>query len=154
MQLEEKVIKRLCDWANQNDSVRAAVLTSSRAQPSTHTDVFSDYDIELYVSDIRQFMNDEWLAYFGDVMIRWPFKPMSTLSSDWITRLVRFKNGVGIDFQITTRESIESSAYNDGYRVLVDKDGLTGDLDEATFSKHLIKKPTSEEYEALVNGFF
>lgn len=154
MQQEKEVSEKLQNWANENDSVRAVVLTSSRVTPNSYTDIFSDYDVELYVKDIQPFMNDEWLTFFGDIMIRWPLKPMSTFDKGWITRLVLFENKVRIDFQITSKESIDSSAYDGGYKVLVDKDGLTKNLNEATFSKYIIKKPTKEEYEASVNDFF
>jgi len=154
MQQEKEVIEKLQNWANENNSVRAVILTGSRVTPNSHTDIFSDYDVELYVKNIQQFMNDEWLTFFGDIMIRWPLKPMSTFNKDWITRLVLFENEVRIDFQITSKKSIDPSAYDSGYKVLVDKDSLTKNLNKATFSKYVIKKPTKEEYEALVNGFF
>ncbi len=154
MKREDEVIGRLRDWANGNDSVRAVVLVGSRVEPDSRPDDLSDYDIELYVNDIQPFMNDDWLAHFGEVMVRWPLQPMSTFSQDWLTRLVLFKNRVRIDFQITTMDSIEPSAYDGGHRALVDKDALTRELDEATFSEYIIKKPAKEEYEALVNGFF
>lgn len=154
MQQEKEVIGKLQNWASENDSVRAAILTSSRVIPNSYTDIYSDYDVELYVKDIQQFMNDEWLTFFGDIMIRWPLKPMSTFDKDWITRLVLFENEVRIDFQITSKKSIDSSAYDSGYKVLVDKDGLTRNLNAATFSEHVVNKPTKEEYESLVNGFF
>ncbi len=154
MQQEKELIEKLQNWANENDFVRAVILTSSRVNLNSCTDIFSDYDVELYVKDIQQFMNDEWLTFFGDIMIRWPLKPMSTFDKEWITRLVLFGNEVRIDFQITSKKSIGSSAYDGGYKVLVDKDGLTNNLNEATFSEYVIKKPTKEEYEALVNDFF
>jgi aminoglycoside 6-adenylyltransferase len=143
------VIKNLTDWAAENNQVRAMILTSSRANPNCQTDLFSDYDIELYVSDIRQFKNDNWLKYFGAVMIRWPLKPMATFNKAWITRLVLFTNEVRID-----KKSIDPSAYDDGYQVLVDKDKLTINLNTPTFSGYKIKKPEKEEYDNLVNAFF
>ena len=150
----DRVIDILQRWADEQDSVVAMILTSSRANPSAITDIFSDYDIQLFVTDIEPYMNDEWLSYFGNIMIRWPLKPMSTFSKDWITRLVLFDNQVRIDFQITSKGLIETSAYDIGFKVLVDKQGLTKGLNEPTFSEYIIKKPTREEYEALVNGFF
>jgi len=151
---EKEVIEELQNWASENDDVRAMVLTSSRVNPDSFIDIFSDYDIELYVKDTQVFMNDEWLSFFYEPMIRWPLKPMSTFSKDWITRLVIFENEVRIDFQITSKNSIDPNAYDNGYRVLVDKDGLTKDLNEPTFSEYLIKKPTQEEYDSLINSFF
>ena len=154
MQNEKDVLDKLKNWANQNDCVRAMVLTSSRAHPDSHTDIFSDYDIELYVEDIQSFMNDDWMSFFSNPIIKWPLKPMSTFSEDWITRLVLFENEVRIDFQITSMKSVELSAYGNRGKVLVDKGGLTADLSEPTFSQYLTKKPTREEYASLVNAFF
>ena len=81
------------------NSMTSSLSLFSRANTGSRVDVFSDYDIELYVLDIQSFMNDEWLSFFARPMIRWPFKPMPTHRRDWITRLVIFENEVRIDFQ-------------------------------------------------------
>ncbi len=120
------MLKQFDAWAQNNDLVRAAILTSSRANPERETDVLSDYDIELYVADLNSFrQGDEWLSHFGDVMVRWPFNP---LDSDWegITRLIIFRDNVRIDFQIHEAAMVAPDAYDDDYRILLDKDGLDG----------------------------
>ena len=71
-----------------------------------------------------------------------------------ITRLVLFKDGVRIDFHTTDETEIRPDAYDDGYRVLLDKDNLTAGLNEPTFSKYLITKPSREEYDTLVHEFW
>ena len=155
MRSEEQVLSQFDAWARGNGLVRAAVLTSSRANPERETDFLSDYDIELYVSDLKPFRrDDEWLSAFGAVMVRWPFKPRSTCNEEGITRLVLFSDGVRIDFQISDRMEIPPDAYDDDYRVLIDKDGLTTGLDAPTHSEHLVKKPTREEYDTLVHEFW
>ena len=155
MRTEEEVLSQFDEWAQGNDLIRAAVLTSSRVDPEGTTDFLSDYDIELYVADIGPFQkDDEWLSVFGPIMVRWPFRPRSTFDEQWITRLVLFKDGIRIDFQITDQTSIESSAYDYGYRVLIDKDNLTAGLSAPTFSKHTIKRPSREEYDRLVHEFW
>jgi len=151
---KDDVIEELQDWAHRNELVRAMILTGSRANPHCTTDFLSDYDIELYVSSVLPFMNDNWLSFFGDVMSRWPLKPGPTFDRDWITRLVLFENRVRIDFQITASEPVDSTIHDGGYRVLVDKHGLADDLKAPTFSRHLITRPTRDDYEALVNEFF
>lgn len=151
---ESDVYKKLQGWAAATDWVRAMILTSSRVDLNAHTDIFSDYDVELYVSDINKVMNDEWLGFFGDIMICWPLKPLSTFDSKWITRLVLFENGVRIDFQITSQKSIEASRYDSGYKVLSDKDHITSKIPAPTHREYLIKKPTEEEYETLIHEFF
>lgn len=155
MRTEEEVLTQFNKWAQSNDLIRAAVLTSLRVDPKGVTDFLSDYDIELYVSDFEPFRkDDEWLSVFGPIMVRWPLKPRSTFDEKRLTRLVLFKDGVRIDFQITDKTEIEPDAYDDGYRILLDKDDLTIGLNDPTFSKHIIKKPSREEYDTLVHEFW
>ena len=157
MRTEKEVLSHFKKWAKNSDLIRAAVLTSSRANPEAEVDFLSDYDIELYVSDLSKFKkNDEWLEEFGPIMVRWPYKPRSTGFKDgnWITRLILFKDGLRIDFQITDQSKIEKDAYANGYKILIDKDGITENLKKPTYSEFIIKKPEQEEYEALVNEFW
>jgi aminoglycoside 6-adenylyltransferase len=152
---EREVLSQVCAWAEANDRVRAAVLTSSRVDAESETDFLSDYDIEVYARDIEPFLEgDQWLEAFGSVVVRWPLRPRSTFDENWLTRLVLFDDGVRIDFQITAERTIAPDAYDDGYRVLIDKDGLTHGLQEPTFTQYLVKKPSAEEYETLVREFW
>ncbi|RKD31210.1 aminoglycoside 6-adenylyltransferase [Thermohalobacter berrensis] len=157
MRTEKEVLSQFKEWAERNELIRAAILTSSRAKPDANVDFLSDYDIELYVSDLSKFKkSDDWLEEFGAIMVRWPFKPRSTgfKTGCWITRLVLFKDGVRIDFQITDQLKIDSDAYDNGYKVLIDKDEITKGLSKPTYSEYIIKKPSKEEYEVLVNEFW
>jgi aminoglycoside 6-adenylyltransferase len=155
MRTEAEVLSQILAWAETDDAVRAAVLTSSRATTGRETDFLSDYDIELYVSDIEPFRKgDEWLEPFGSVMVRWPLRPGSTFDEKWLTRLVLFSDGVRIDFQITSQRTIAPNAYDNGYQVLIDKDGLTRGLQEPTFAEFLVEKPSAETYETLVHEFW
>jgi aminoglycoside 6-adenylyltransferase len=155
MQSEKAVIENLLNWANNNDIVRTVILTSSRVRDEANIDFLSDYDIELYVSDLSKFIkSDEWLENFGQVMVRWPFKPKSTFSDEWITRLVLFNDGVRIDFQICSLATVDSDRYDNGYKVLLDKDNITSELKKPTYTEFIIKKPTEEEYQVLVHEFW
>ncbi len=154
MRTQEEVLKQFTEWAQPNDQVRAAILTSSRANPDRETDVLSDYDIELYVADLQPFQQgDGWLGHFGEVMVRWPFNP---IDSGWegVTRLIIFRDKVRIDFQIREAAVAAADAYDDDYRILLDKDGLLAGLKPPTHMEHVVKKPTRDEYEVLVNEFW
>ena len=155
MRQEEEVLTQFDKWARANDLIRAAVLTSSRANPARETDFLSDYDIELYVAELEPFLkDDQWLKAFGPIMVRWPLRPSSTFDEKWLTRLVLFKDGVRIDFQITNQRTIDPDAYEDGYTILIDKDNLTSVLKEPTYSKYFIGKPSCEEYKTIVYEFW
>lgn len=151
---ETEVLTRVQNWAEATPSVRAAILTSSRVNPEPSVDQYSDYDIVVYVNDWSQFWdNDEWMSpYFGEVLVRMPWKPGST-NEGWLTRLVVFKDGFRIDFQIN-EGALDASHFVDGYRVLIDKDGITDSLAPPTYEGYLVRKPTKEFWESFTNEFW
>ena len=155
MRGEADILAQVVGWAEPNETVRAAVMTSSRTQPGREADFLSDYDIEVFVANLEPFASDdEWLRPFGPIMVRWPRRPRATCHEDGITRLVHFTDGARIDFQILPVGSLKPEAYDDGYRVLIDKDGLTSALGEPTYTMYHVRKPTREEYEEVVHDFW
>ncbi|MFW6029705.1 MAG: aminoglycoside 6-adenylyltransferase [Halanaerobiales bacterium] len=155
MKSEEEILTQFKEWANDNELVRTAVLTSSRARENANVDFLSDYDIELYVSDIKPFVeSDGWITYFGEIMVRWPYKPRSTIYEDWITRLILFKDGTRFDFQITDQEKIQPDRYDNGYKILVDKDNQEKYFIKPSYSEFIIREPTEEKYDTLVHEFW
>jgi len=155
LRTEAEVLGHFGQWAGESDLVRAAVLTSSRVHPDAPVDELSDYDIELYVRDLAPFVaGDAWLEAFGSVLVRWPVHPRSTGRDDWITRLVLFRDGVRIDFQITAKTVIEPDAYRNGYRVLVDKDSLARALNPPAHDEFIIRKPSREAFETRAQEFW
>lgn len=150
-----EVISLLKSWAQQNEVVRALVLTSSRAgNTNAPVDEFSDFDVVVYVRSLDTFRNDDWIGYFGSILVKWPLVPESEFGPNWITRLVLFENRLRIDFQITTEINTPPSDYDLGYQVLIDKDGFTQNFPQATKTIDLIKKPTKKEFDEMVNAFF
>ncbi|NMC35846.1 aminoglycoside 6-adenylyltransferase [Candidatus Beckwithbacteria bacterium] len=151
----DKVVNQLRKWAKFNDVVRAVVLTSSRSDNTNATvDQFSDYDVVVYVNSLDDFRNDDWLPFFGKILVKWPLKPESEFGENWLTRLVIFENRTRIDFQITTDTHTPPFDYDLGYLVIIDKDGFTKNFPKATKTKHLIQKPTQQEFLEMVNAFF
>lgn len=155
MRPEHQVLAQLRDWADGTDGVRAIVLTSSRADPKRTPDPLSDYDVQVYVRDTRPFIaSDAWLEPFGSIMVRWPTRPRPTADDDWVTQLVLFDDGVRIDFQITATEPRASDDLDNGYRVVVDGDGLTEALPPPTHASYLVTRPTAEAFDDRLNAFW
>ena len=162
MRNEQEIFHQLHCWAESQDHIRAMVLTSSRANPNAFIDLFSDYDIELYVTELQSFVeSDKWLAAFGPILICWPKKPTSFVEN-WITRLVIYEDGLRIDFQISTTESLAKFSQTDlplsdldnGYKILLDKDQRLTNPVPPTYTKFIIKRPTQAEYDSLVHDFW
>ncbi|WP_416150109.1 aminoglycoside 6-adenylyltransferase [Salipaludibacillus sp. HK11] len=161
MRKEETMLAQLLEWAKKNEEIRTIILTGSRANPYAFKDVFTDYDIELFVKDLQPFLNsDTWMERFGEVVT---FDPLKASENDgWITRLVLYEDGTKIDFQISTNESVKKLTnkpdipleYENGYMVLLDKDNFTKDIKPPSYSAFVTKEPTEEEYRAVVNEFW
>ena len=111
--------------AEKDEIIRAALLTSSRANENAKTDFLSDYDSELYVNDIGIIQKGaEWTASLGTIMTCWPRYPRTTIEEEWVTRLLLFENGTRIDFQITSNRNARLNNIDYGYRILIDKDNI------------------------------
>ena len=137
------------------------ILTSSRTNPNSPVDMLSDYDIELFVQDLKPFLQgDEWLEIFGRILVRWPYKPPD--NGDCTTRLVLYKDAPRIDFQIKMLDVLSELVsapdlpefYDIGYEVILDKEGITGGLAAPTHTAFRTKEPTESEYEELVYHFW
>ncbi|RKL64696.1 aminoglycoside 6-adenylyltransferase [Salipaludibacillus neizhouensis] len=161
MRKQEKMFDQLLEWGKRNEEIRTIILTSSRANPYAFKDVFTDYDIELFVNDLLPFLNsDKWMEHFGEVVTFDPLKPLE--KDGWITRLVLYADGTKIDFQISINESVRKLTnkshipleYDNGYMVLLDKDNITEDIKPPSYSAFVTKKPTEDEYRAVINEFW
>ena len=154
---------RVVGWCKAQDPVRAAILTSTRAVANGPLDKFSDLDVILVLTDIAQLSeNRRWLSDFGEVLVAW--RDPEALKRDpprtcWVTQ---YANGDKIDFTLwpleLLRQVVQSPALPDqldvGYRVLVDKDGLTNSLKSASYRAHIPSRPSRQEFLALVEDFF
>lgn len=141
---EQVVLSKLARWGNQNDNVRAIILTSSRVGTSSKPDKLSDYDVELIVKNLQAFDSDDWLNYFGQTLVKWPLVPKDVgFAPGSITRLVVFKDFPRVDFQIIDKEYFDSTTYDNGYKMILDKDNIEAKIISPTLRKYIIKKPTS-----------
>jgi aminoglycoside 6-adenylyltransferase len=102
-----------------------------------------------------------WLTDFGDVLAAW--RDPDALKRDpprtcWVTQ---YADGTKIDFTLwpvmLMRQVAQSPALPDqldvGYRVLVDKDGLTGGLQSATYRAHIPSRPSRDEFLTAIEDF-
>lgn len=159
----DKILDQLVEWANQQQLIRAAILTSSRAIPHASLDLFSDYDVILVLRSIEPFYAERtWLEAFGPVLALYR-DPL--IDEDALTRsayVVQYEDGLKIDFnlwpiellhRVTNSEKLPAE-FDAGYQVLVDKDQLTSGLKPPTYSAYIPTPPTEATYLELIEGFF
>ncbi len=159
---DDAVIGRIIAWAAGNDLIRAVLLEGSRGNPSATIDEFSDYDIAIVVSDLAPFVERlSWIEWFGEPIVHWGDRRMID-GIEYNTRLVMYEGGTRIDYQAWRPEAIRAmvergrlpAILDTGYRVLLDKDGITKGLPPATYTAHTPPRPAEAEFLALVNDFW
>lgn len=162
---KKNIIIQLKQWAENQDSVRAMLLTSSRANPNASVDVFSDYDVVLVVRDIHPFFNDRnWLNDFGDVLVAYwdPIYPAPNYDIEQVGNVIQYEDGLHIDFTLWPIELLQQiiktktlpADLDVGYMVLIDKDNLTAELQSPTYTAYIPKPPTEEAYQKVIEDFF
>lgn len=130
---EAEVVARLTVWGEAQEQIRALLLTSSRTNPAAPLDGLSDYDVVVVVTNLEPFSNEEtWPEGYGTPLVRFRDAPVRHGSATR-TRLVVYDDGVKIDYQVWPVELVRSlpdqpqlpDSLDVGYRVLLDKDGVT-----------------------------
>jgi aminoglycoside 6-adenylyltransferase len=111
---------------------------------------------------MRPFATREvWLEAFGQPMVR--FRDQGRLHDIATeTRLVLYADGTKIDYTVWPVELLQRvqeepqlpDCLDVGYRVLLDKDHLAQGLKPPTYTAHIPRKPTDQEFQALVEEFW
>jgi aminoglycoside 6-adenylyltransferase len=159
------VINKLVQWAEQRSSIRAMLLTSTRAIPNASVDILSDYDVILVVEDIHPFFEDRnWLGDFGAVLVVYwdPIHPESDYGIEIFANVTQYADGLKIDFTLwpveLMRKIVQAPALpaelDAGYRILLDKDRLTEGMKPPTYTAYIPVPPTNEMYQKWVEDFF
>ena len=162
---QDSVINKLIQWAEGRDAIRAMLLTSTRAIPNAPMDIFSDYDVVLIVEDIHPFFEDRsWLEDFGEVLVVYwdPIYPDPDYGVEKSANVTQYADGLKIDFTLWSVELLQkivqapvlSAELDAGYRILLDKDGLTKGLKSPTYTSYIPVPPTNEVYQKIANDFF
>lgn len=160
-----EVIDSLTRWVGRKEYVRAALLTSTRANPHASVDALSDYDVVLVVEDIRPLFKDRsWLGDFGEMLVAYwdPIHPHPDHDIEHTGNVVQYADGLRIDFRLwpvdLARRVGEGPRLPDdldvGYAVLVDKDRLFDEMRPPTYTAYVPSRPDEQTYLTVVNDFF
>ena len=160
---QDRVIQTLVGWGDNHSTVRAMILTSTRAIPTARLDLFSDYDVILVVSDLLLFYESpSWLEDFGDLLVLYRDPLKTYLGNEKFGYITQYESGLKIDFtiwpvEILKRVTTAPSLPDDldvGFRVLIDKDGLTTQLRPPTYKAFLPTPPGETDYQRVIEEFF
>jgi len=159
------VITKLIQWAEQRGSIRAMLMTSTRAVPNAPLDDLSDYDMVLIVEDIHPFYEERsWLEDFGEVLVVYwdPIYHDPDFGIEKFGNVTQYVDGLKIDFTLCPVEMLQKlvrapalpAELDAGYRILLDKDHLTDGIKSPTYKAYIPARPTNQVYQTMVNDFF
>lgn len=148
--------------ARRDERIRAVILNGSRANPNAPKDDFQDYDVVYFVTELDSFTQDhDWIDVFGRrAILQMPDLmrlPGYEDTSEKITfaYLMLFEDGNRIDLTLFPAAKIETHFVLDSLSVLLlDKDGIFGELPPPDEAGYLIKKPTEKEFQDVCNEFW
>jgi aminoglycoside 6-adenylyltransferase len=159
---EAAILDWLIGWATELPTIRAVIMSSSRTRPDGPLDVLSDYDIILALTNPEDFATvEDWQADYGPPMVRWGDQN-ELLGLTTYFRGVVYQDYIKIDWTIWPDALLERigeqptlpEELDEGYRVLLDKDGRTARWQPPTHRAFIPTRPTESEYRALVEEYW
>lgn len=157
-----KQLQQVLDWAHTRDEIRVMLLTSSMVNPHAPVDRFSDLDIEFVVHDLPHFLSDDsWISNFGTILAM-VVENEDAFEGRHAMRMVFYEDYSKIDFKLYSipkfLEAVDAALLQEdwdiGYKVLLDKDGLTTGMQAPAYRVAFITKPAEAEYNQVMNDFW
>lgn len=158
MRQEQEMMQAICDFAKENDQIRAVMMNGSRANPTVKRDIFQDYDIVYFVGSVQGFVDDpSWISYFGDIMIMQTPDRIDHPDQEQFTKftyLMQFMDGNRIDLTFYQIDQLEHYAHDSQTLILLDKDGILGEFPPSSNRDYLTVPPSSTEFFNCCNEFW
>jgi aminoglycoside 6-adenylyltransferase len=158
MRTEQEMLDLVVGVARADERIRAVLMNGSRANPNAPRDPFQDFDIVYLVTDDAPFRHNlEWIRRFGDLLIlQMPEAMQDPPPSDdgGFGYLMQFTDGNRIDLGLYPLVRLDQCLRDSQTIVLLDKDGLIGELPPASDRDYLPKPPTAKRFADCCNEFW
>ncbi|MBN6205394.1 aminoglycoside 6-adenylyltransferase [Ralstonia pickettii] len=159
MRTESKMMRLILEGA-ADERIRLVTLEGSRTNVNISRDIYQDYDISYFVTDMDEFKeNEAWLEMFGKRIFMQTPEAMELFPPElgnWFSYLMLFEDGNRIDLTLIPIEEVEEYFQkSDGLvEVLLDKDSRVKSEVKPTDEAYWIKKPTAREFDDCCNEFW
>ena len=154
MRSEREMLELIINTAKEDERIRGVIMSGSRADTHAPKDIYQDYDIIYFVTDVAPFWNNTaWLEEkFGGISLLQTPEIMSLIPPDndgSFVFLTIFEDGNRIDLNITSGPYIDDG---EPVIVLLDKTGeLSGIKPREDF--WYIKPPAEKLFHDCCNEF-
>lgn len=162
MKAREEKLRSIINWSENNKDVKVVLLTSSLVNPLAPVDEFSDLDIELIFENNTQYISENnWTYHFGN--------PIAMIEEDETSfdgrhamKMILYDDHVKVDFKLFSKDKFLKEVrlkelpedWDIGYKVLIDKEEITKEMQKPSFQVSIIKKPSKEEFQRILNDFW
>lgn len=158
MRSEQKMLALIINTAKNDDRIRAAMLNGSRVNPKAKRDIFQDFDITYFVTEINSFTRDHtWIERFGELMILQMPETMQDpppMDDGHFAYLMQFTDGNRIDLSLFPLARLHEFERESLSSMLLDKDNIFEPLPPANDSDFLPKPPTAKKFSDCCNEFW
>lgn len=156
---ESEMFELIRRFVELDDRIRVAIVNGSRANPNVQRDIFQDYDIACFVTEVKPYLlESNVVPYFGEtIIVEQPnFGPWPPDDADgsYHNYNMQFLDGNRIDLTFYSMEKLDEHSSDSLSKVLVDKDELCSHIPPANESSYFIQEPTEEKYIGCCNAFF
>lgn len=149
-----QLLDNFIQWAKAQEDIRLVCMVGSRGRDAI--DEYSDYDLECFTTDIEKYRGSsgDFAHQFGTVWVNKPF-----LRGDgWPEFLVLYEDAIKMDFSFidlgVRATHMQHNLYRRGYKLLLDKDGLTLQLPPNSSVLPAPEKPTVAQFKSEVEAFY
>lgn len=154
MRKPDEIIKLILDIANDDDNIRAVIMTGSRANQDCPADIYQDFDIVYFVRDVKPYWdNTKWVEEkYGKPIVMQRPESMRLIPPDddgSYVYLMIFPDGNRVDLQITEKTYVDDG---EPATVLLDKDGVIPKI-EVKREYWYVQKPTQKLFSDCCNEF-
>jgi aminoglycoside 6-adenylyltransferase len=158
MRGEQEVLELILHTARGDERIRAVVLSGSRANPRARRDVFQDFDVAYFVTDVDSFTRDDtWIDRFGEIMILQTPEAMGDpppASDGRFAYLMQFTDGNRIDLTLLPVANVGKFKRESLSLLLLDKDGVFEPFPTPDESDFLPKPPDAKAFSDCCNEFW
>lgn len=156
---EKEMYDLLNAFVGDDDRIRLAIINGSRANPRVKKDIFQDYDIACYVTDVSPYLEEvNVVPYFGDAIIveqpNYGPWPPDDADGSYHNYNIQLLDGNRIDLSFFPLTDLDENCKDSLSTVFVDKDGLCENLPPASEASYYIGKPNKELYRGCCDAFF
>ena len=156
---EKEILDLINEFAETDTRIRVVILNGSRANPNPKKDIFQDYDIACYTTDVEPYkIEKDVVPYFGETIIVeqpniGPWPPHNADGSCHNYN-IQFMDGNRIDLSFFNIDSLEEHTKDSLSIVLIDKDVLYKNLQPASEKSYFITTLTKDLYNGCCTAFF